>query len=318
MSEYRQDLFRYVAEEFAEDYHGGELERREFLRRSVLLGGSVAGARVLLATLGVAGVSAAELAAAQTAPPQNEAATNSYHVDPADTALDAGPVTYEALGRTNYAYLARPKGIASAPIVMIIHENKGLQPHIEDVARRMAKAGYIALAPDFVSIDSGSRDGGTKKYTDIAQVSAIIAKLAPADLAAHGLEAVKFLKAQPGAQAEHFGMAGFCWGGGMTWTLSTLLPELKAAVPFYGPSPSFADVPKIKAAVLGIYGALDARITGNAPATDKALTDAGVKHEFKVYEGANHAFHNDTGANYNRAAAENAWASTLIWLRANL
>ena len=318
MSEYQQDLFRYVAEEFAEDYEQGELPRREFLRRSVLLGGSVPGARLLLATLGVTGVSAAELAAAQTAAPQNEAATNSYHVDPADTALDAGPVTYEALGRTNYAYLARPKGIASAPVVMIIHENKGLQPHIEDVARRMAKAGYIALAPDFVSIDPGSRDGGSRKYTDIAQISAIIAKLAPTDSAAHGVEAAKFLKAQPGAQAEHFGMVGFCWGGGMTWTLSTLLPDLKAAVPFYGPSPSFTDIPKIRAAVLGIYGGLDARITGNAPATDQALTAAGVRHEFKVYDGANHAFHNDTGASYNRVAAENAWASTLIWLRANL
>jgi len=201
---------------------------------------------------------------------------------------------------------------------MIIHENKGLQPHIEDVARRMAKAGYIALAPDFVSIDPGSRDGGSRKYTDIAQISAIIAKLAPTDSAAHGVEAAKFLKAQPGAQAEHFGMVGFCWGGGMTWTLSTLLPDLKAAVPFYGPSPSFTDIPKIKAAILGIYGGLDARITGNAPATDQALTAAGVRHEFKVYDGANHAFHNDTGANYNRVAAENAWASTLIWLRANL
>ncbi|WP_424949879.1 dienelactone hydrolase family protein [Deinococcus sp.] len=318
MSEYKQDLFRYIAEEFAEDYHGGELERREFLRRSLLLSGSVPAARVLLATLGVAGVSAAELAAAQSAPPQNEAATSSYHVDPADTALEAGPVTYNALGRTNYAYLARPKGIASAPIVMIIHENKGLQPHIEDVARRMAKAGYIAMAPDFVSVDPGSRDGGTKKYSDIAAISAIIAKLTPEDLAAHGQEAVKFLKAQPGAQAEHFGMVGFCWGGGVTWMMSTLLPDLKAAVPFYGPSPSFADVPKIKAAVLGIYGGLDTRITGNAAATDRALTDAGVKHEFKIYADANHAFHNDTGANYNRADAENAWASTLIWLRANL
>ncbi|GGR29931.1 dienelactone hydrolase family protein [Deinococcus ruber] len=313
MSEYRQDLFRYVAEEFAEAYQEGELPRREFLRRSVLLSGSVPGAKLLLATLGVAGVSAAELAEAQGSAPQNEAATNSYHVDPADTALDAGPVTYAALGRTNFGYLARPKGIASAPIVMIVHENKGLQPHIEDVARRMAKAGYIAFAPDFVSAD-----GGSKKYTDIAQISALIAKLAPADVAAHGLEAVKFLKAQPGAQAEHFGMVGFCWGGGVTWTMTTLLPDLKAAVPFYGPSPSFSDVPKIKAAVLGIYGGLDTRITGNAPATDKVLTDAGVKHEFKIYDGANHAFHNDTGTSYNKAAAENAWASTLIWLRANL
>lgn len=313
MSEYKQDLFRYVAEEFAEDYKGGELPRREFLRRSVLLSGSVPAAHLLLATLGVAGVSAAELAAAQAAPPQNEAATNSYHVDPADTALDAGSVTYEALGRTNYAYLARPKGIASAPIVMIVHENKGLQPHIEDVARRMAKAGYIVLAPDFVSAD-----GGTKKYTDTAAVSAIIAKLPPADVAAHGLEAVKFLKAQPGAQAEHFGMTGFCWGGGVTWRMSTLLLDLKAAVPFYGPSPSFEDVPRIRAAVLGIYGEIDTRITSNAAATGAALTAAKVKHELKIYPGANHAFHNDTGANYNRVAAENAWANTLIWLRANL
>jgi carboxymethylenebutenolidase len=313
MSEYKQDLFRYVAEEFAEDYREGELPRREFLRRSVLLSGSVPGARLLLASLGVAGVSAAELAEAQSAAPQNEAATNSYHVDPADTALDAGPLTYQALGRTNYAYIARPKGITSAPIVMIIHENKGLQPHIEDVVRRMAKAGYIAMAPDFVSAD-----GGSKKYTDIAQISALIAKLDPADSAAHGMEAAKVLKAQSGAQADHFGMAGFCWGGGMTWKLSTMMPDLKAAVPFYGPSPSFADIPKIKAAVLGVYGQLDNRITSNAQATKEALTAAKIKHEFRIYPGANHAFHNDTGANYNRSSAENAWASTLIWLRANL
>jgi len=318
MSEYKQDLFRYVAEEFAEDYHEGELPRREFLRRSVLLSGSVPGARLLLATLGVTGVSAAELAAAQSAPPQNEAATNSYHVDPADSALVAGPVTYQALGRTNFAYLARPKGVESAPIVMIVHENKGLQPHIEDVARRMAKAGYIALAPDFVSIDAGSRTSGSKQYTDIAQISAIIAKLAPGDVDAHGQAAAAFLKSLPGAQTDHFGMAGFCWGGGVTWRMSTLLPELKAAAPFYGPSPDFAAIPKIKAAVLGLYGGLDTRITGNAPATDAALTAAGVRHKFLVYPDANHAFHNDTGASYNKADAENAWANVLVWFNTYL
>jgi len=123
----------------------------------VLLGGSVAGARVLLASLGVAGVSAAELAAAQGAAPQNEAATSSYHVDPADPAIEASSVTYQALGRSNFGYLARPAGVASAPIVTVIHENRGLQPHIEDVTRRVAKAGYIAFAPDFVSAEGGSR-----------------------------------------------------------------------------------------------------------------------------------------------------------------
>lgn len=313
MSEYRQDLFRYVAEEFAEDYREGELPRREFLRRSVLLGGSILGARTLLASLGVMGVSAAELAEAQTAPPQNEPAKNVYQVAPDDPSIEASSVTYEALGRTNFAYLARPKGVASAPIVMVIHENRGLQPHIQDVTRRVAKAGFIGLAPDFVS-----PEGGTAKFTDTAQISAFIARTPAEAHVAHGLEAVKFLKAQPGAQAERFGMVGFCWGGGMTWRMATLLPDLKAAVPFYGPSPSFEDIPKIRAAVLGIYGGLDNRITSNAPATDAALAAAGVKHQFLIYPGANHAFHNDTGQNYKRDAAENAWATTLVWLRGNM
>ncbi|SMB96989.1 dienelactone hydrolase family protein [Deinococcus hopiensis] len=313
MSDYQQDLFLYVAEEFAEDYREGEMPRREFLRRSVLLGGSLVGARALLATLGVGGVSASELAAAQTAAPQNEPVKNSYQVSPDDPAIEAGPVTYEALGRTNFAYLARPKGVNSAPIVMVIHENRGLQPHIEDVTRRVAKAGYIALAPDFVS-----SEGGTKKFTDTAQISSFIARTPAETHEQHGLEAVKFLKAQPGAEVERFGMIGFCWGGGMTWRLSTLLPDLKAAIPYYGPSPSFADVPKIRAAVLGIYGKLDNRITSNVPPTRAALEAAGVEHQFLIYPGANHAFHNDTGGSYKRDAAENAWATTLVWLKSKL
>lgn len=310
MSEYRQDLFRYVAEEFAEDYREGELPRREFLRRSVLLGGGILGARTLLATLGVMGVSTAELAEAQGAAPQNEPARNSYQVAPDDPATLARDLTYDALGRTNFAYLARPAGVESAPIVMVIHENRGLQPHIKDVARRVAKAGYIALAPDFVS-----PEGGTARFTDTAQISAFIARTPAEEHVAHALEAIKVLKAQPGAQVERFGMVGFCWGGGMTWRLSTVLPDLRAAVPFYGPSPSFEDIPKIRAAVLGIYGGLDNRITSNAAPTDAALTAAGVRHRFLIYPGANHAFHNDTGQNYKRDAAENAWATTLVWFR---
>ncbi|WP_027483418.1 dienelactone hydrolase family protein [Deinococcus pimensis] len=313
MNDYEQDLFRYVAEEFAEDYHEGEMPRREFLRRSVLLGGSIAGARVLLASLGVAGVSAAELAHAQTAAPQNEAVRNTYQVDPDDPSIDARDVTYDALGRTNFAYVARPRGVTSAPVVLVIHENRGLQTHIKDVARRVAKAGYIALAPDFVS-----PAGGTAKFTDTAEISAFIARTSADEHVRHALEAVRVLKAQPGAQAARFGMIGFCWGGGMTWRLATQLPDLKAAVPYYGPSPSFADIPKIKAVVLGVYGALDARITGNAAATEQALVAAGVKHRFLIYPGANHAFHNDTGGSYKRDAAENAWATTLVWLKNSL
>ena len=310
---YQQDLFRYVAEEFAEDYREGEMPRREFLRRSVLLGGSVAGARVLLASLGVLGVSAAELAEAQNAEAQNEPVRNSYQVAPDDPTIEAQAITYEALGRTNFAYVARPAGVERAPIVLVIHENRGLQPHIQDVTRRVAKAGYIALAPDFVS-----PIGGTAQYPDVAQISSFIARTPAEEHVAHAMEAIKVLKSQPGARAEDFGMVGFCWGGGMTWRLSTLLPDLKAAVPFYGPSPDFAAIPNIRAAVLGVYGGLDARITGNAAATEAALTAAGVTHRFLIYPGANHAFHNDTGQSYKRDAAENAWATTLVWFREHL
>jgi carboxymethylenebutenolidase len=308
-----QDLFRYVVEEFAEDYREGEIDRREFLRRTVLLGGGVAGARMLLASLGITGVSGAELALAQQSNPQANPPEAKPQVDPNDPALQTQMITYAARGFDQMAYLARPAGNTSAPGVLVIHENRGLQPHIQDIARRLAKAGYIALAPDLVS-----KIGGTAKFSDTAQISAYLAQTPAEEHVANLHEALKVLKSAQGVQADKLGVVGFCFGGGLTWRLATEAPELKAAVPFYGPAPDLAKVPNIKAAVLGIYGGNDTRINQGIPALEAALKAANIRYQIKIYEGANHAFNNDTGPNYNKAAADDAWAMTLNWFKTYL
>jgi len=309
----RQDLFRYVVEEFAEDYREGEIDRREFLRRTVILGGGVAGARTLLVSLGITGVSAAELAQAQQANPQASPPEAKPKVDPNDPSIQAQMLTYTARGFEQMAYLARPAGGASAPGILVIHENRGLQPHIQDIARRLAKAGYIALAPDLVS-----KVGGTAQFSDTAQISAYLAQTPAEEHIANLQEALGVLKNTPGVQADKLGVVGFCFGGGLAWRLATEAPELKAAVPFYGPAPDLAKVPAIKAAVLGIYGGNDARINQGIPALEAALKGANIRYQIKIYEGANHAFNNDTGPNYNQAAAEDAWALTLNWFKTYL
>ncbi|MDX2003739.1 MAG: dienelactone hydrolase family protein [Meiothermus sp.] len=309
----RQDLFRYVVEEFAEDYREGEIGRREFLHRMVLLGGGPPGARVLLTSLGVTGVSAAELALAQQTQTQAQQPATRPLVDPSDPAIQVSEPKFQARGFEHFAYLARPAGGGPHPGVLVIHENRGLQPHIQDVARRAAKAGYIALAPDLMS-----KQGGTTKFADTAQISAYLAQAGGDEHIANLQEALKVLKATPGVLADRLGVTGFCFGGGLTWRLATEAPELKAAVPFYGPAPDTAAVPRIKAAVLGIYGGNDARINVGIPALEAALKAANVRHQIRIYEGANHAFHNDTGANYKKDAAEDAWARTLEWFKTYL
>jgi len=308
-----QDLFRYVAEEFAEDYREGEIDRREFLRRTIILGGGIAGARALLLSLGIAGVSAAELAQAQQSNPQAPTPESKPQVDPNDPAIQAQMLTYNARGFDQMAYLVRPAGNTSAPGILVIHENRGLQPHIQDVARRVAKAGYIAIAPDLVS-----KVGGTAKFTDTAQISVYLAQTPAEEHVANLQEALKVLKGTQGVQADKLGVVGFCFGGGLTWRLATEAPEVKAAVPFYGPAPDLAKVPNIKAAVLGIYGGLDNRINQGIPALEAALKAANIRYRIKIYDGANHAFNNDTGPNYNKEAATDAWAMTLDWFKTYL
>jgi carboxymethylenebutenolidase len=313
MEQGRQDLFRYVVEEFAEDYREGEIQRREFLRRMLLLGGGIVGANVLIDSLGLNAVSAAEWKAVSETTATLEQAQTQGQVSPDDPAISVKKLTYNARGFDQFAYFARPAGDASVPGVIVIHENRGLQPHIQDVARRFAKAGYAALAPDLVS-----KGGGTDKFADTAQISTLLAQTGGDEHVANLLEAVKTLRAQTGVQGMRIGATGYCFGGGLTWRLSTEMSDLRAAVPFYGPAPDLAKVPNIKAAVLGIYGGNDARINAGIPALEEALKKAGTKYQIKIYDGANHAFHNDTGANYKKDAAEDAWKMTLEWFKANL
>lgn len=202
------------------------------------------------------------------------------------------------------AYLAKPaKTMGKLPVVLVVHENRGLNPHIEDVARRMALENYIAIAPDALA-PLGGYPGGEDAARDLFQ------KLDQAktreDFRASALHAM----ALPEGNGR-LGVVGFCWGGGIANFLATRLPDLKAAVPFYGSAPDAADVPGIKAALQIHLAEKDDRINAGWPAYEAALKAAKVKYEAFVYPGAQHGFHNDTTPRYDEAAANTAWQRTL-------
>jgi carboxymethylenebutenolidase len=208
------------------------------------------------------------------------------------------------------AYLARPQGEAQRPAVIVIHENRGLQPHIQDVTRRVAAEGFLALAPDALS-----PLGGTPEDED--QARSLIGKLDPEATVKDMVAAVAYLKTEP-LSTGAVGCTGFCWGGGMTNQVAVHAPDLQAAVPYYGRQPDAEDVPQIKAAMLLHYAGLDERINAGIPAFEKALEEAGVEYELHVYEGAQHAFNNDTSARYHPKAARLAWERTIAFLKEKL
>ena len=202
-------------------------------------------------------------------------------------------------------YLVLPAHAAGKlPAVLVVHENRGLNPYIEDVARRLATEGYIAFAPDGLT-SAGGYPGNDEQGAQLFQ------KVDKAKMTADFVAAAYWLKARADSSGK-IGVVGFCFGGGIANTLAVRLgADLAAAVPFYGTEPPAADAAKIKAAMLLHYASLDARITGGWPAWDQALTAAGVVHTGYVYEGANHGFHNDTTPRYDEAAAKLAWQRTL-------
>ena len=203
-------------------------------------------------------------------------------------------------------YLVRPANATKLPAVLVVHENRGLNPYIEDVARRLAVADFIAFAPDALT-SLGGYPGDDEKG------SALFAKLDRAKMTEDFLAAAMWLKSRPDCTGK-LGAVGFCFGGGVVNQLAVRMgPDLAAAVPFYGSQPSAADAAKIKAPINAQYGELDPRITDGWPAFDTALTEAHVAHEGHVYKGANHGFHNDTTPRYDEAAANEAWQHTLDW-----
>ena len=211
---------------------------------------------------------------------------------------------------TMRGYFARPAKDGKWPGVVVIHENRGLNRYIEDVARRLAVASFVAFAPDALT-PLGGYPGDEEK------AAKLFGQLDPAKRTEDLVAAVGFLKSRPECTGK-VGAVGFCFGGGMVNTFAVRLPDLAAAVPFYGAQPSAADTAKIKAPLLIHYAGLDERINAGWPAFEAALKANGVRYEMFMYPGTNHGFHNDTTPRYDEDAAKLAWLRTISFLNANL
>jgi carboxymethylenebutenolidase len=316
---------RYLADEFAEDYTEGRISRREALKLITSVTGSLLLANSILA--GCVPAESTETAAASatnmptvdptaSASPTAESvstepvstASSTYGtVMPDDPAVIAAEVQIPASDTNIIGYLARPSSEVVSPVILVCHENRGLTPHIQDVTRRFAKAGYVGLAVDLLSRQGGSEAVGS------SNVPGVLANIEPSQFVDDFKSGWNYLQTQPFADAARVGMTGFCFGGGVTWQVAVHMPELLAAVPFYGPHPLVSDVPSINAAVLAIYGELDNRINAGIPEIEAAMLANTKIYEKMIYPNADHAFHNDTGSRYNATAAKDAWERTLAW-----
>ena len=269
----------------------GELGRRDFLERLAKIAGSSTAALALLPLLGN------DYARAET-------------IAADDPRLVTNTIYYSASPTRIATYMARPKDKEKLPSVIVVHENRGLNPHIKDIARRLALAGFAAYAVDMLSTL-----GGTPMDEDKARD--MIARLDPQETAMHIAAAIPIFGHAPGSNGK-VGALGFCWGGGMVNRVAMLSPELKAGVVYYGDQPPAAQVAKIKAALLLQYAGLDQRVDAGIPAFEKALKANRKQFEIFVYPGVNHAFNNDTSNRYDKPAAELAWSRTVAFLKREL
>ncbi|MFC1729394.1 dienelactone hydrolase family protein [candidate division KSB1 bacterium] len=278
--------------ELHDDYAKGLMGRREFFEKLAILAGGAAAAQALLPLLDN------NYAKAQIIQRNGSRLDTEYIVYPGET----GDVR---------AYSAKPKGGAKLPSVIVIHENRGLNPHIEDVTRRMALEGFFAVAPDALSPLGGTPEDANEARTRLGQLDG-------ESTLQNYLAAVKFLRTHPSSTGK-VGCIGFCWGGRVANQVAVNAADLTAAVPYYGSQPAPEDVPKIKASLLLHYGGLDQRINQGIPAFEEALKKASVDYTIHVYEGANHAFNNDTNPErYHEEAAALAWQRTIAFLKEKL
>ena len=276
-------------EEYFDEYKSGRIDRREFIRKSTIIAG---GAAVAFSFI-----------------PDFSASAQIIPVD--DARLVTEMITYKGGTGDVMAYMARLKGDIKRPAVIVIHENRGLQPHIKDVTRRMALEGFLALAPDALS-----QFGGTPAVPE--EATPLFAKLDNEATKKDFVAAVEYLKTNPMSTGK-VGCTGFSWGGGMTNQVAVNAPDLVAAVPYYGAQPVAEDVPKIKADLLLQYAGTDDRINAGIAGYEEALKKAGVEYQIFKYEGAGHGFNNDTGGErYNKAAADLAWSRTIAFLKEKL
>ena len=275
-----------------EEYTHGLLDRREFLKKLSILAGSTAAAIALLPLL------ENNHARAQVVPKDDPRLSTEYIKYPGAT----GEVR---------AYLARSKGDGKLPGVVVIHQNIGLDPHIEDVTRRVALEEFLAIGPDALS-----PLGGTPE--DQKKASELTRKLDPKSTLENYVAAVKYMKTHPLSTGK-VGVVGFCWGGIMANQVAVNSPDVIAVVPYYGGQPAADDVPKIKASLLLHYAGDDAGTNKGIPVYEAALKKAGVDYKMYMYEGAKHAFNDDTRAErYNKEAAQLAWQRTISFLNEKL
>jgi carboxymethylenebutenolidase len=290
------EIQRYLAEEVAEDLADGIITRREAVRRLGLLGVTGAAATGLLTTFATGQAAAT---ASQTGRGRGASET-SWAPVARESITFAGPrVPLMAA----WSAAERPRGG-----VLVIHENRGLTEHIRTVAGRLAASGYSALALDLLS-----EEGGTGAFPGEAEVAAALAQIPPERFVEDMKASLTELKRR--VRGRKLAAIGFCFGGNMVWRLLTSNePRLAAGAPFYGPYPEGATFDGSRAAVLGVYGGLDARVNATIPAAKAALEAADRKYELLTFTEADHAFFNDTGARFNPHAATEAWRRTLNWL----
>ncbi|MFN8514345.1 MAG: dienelactone hydrolase family protein [Chloroflexia bacterium] len=241
------------------------------------------------------------------------ATRNPVTVPATDPAIEAAAVTYPGQAGQLMGYLAAPRATTKVPGIIVIHENRGLNEHIRDVARRYAKSGFVALAIDLLS-----RQGGTDKV-DQAQVPNLLSTADRAATIADMVSSVAFLKTHAKFAGPKAGVVGYCFGGGMCWLLAVSSPDIGASNPYYGPPPDPIDLIKnLAGPVLAFYGATDTRINANIDPIEAAIKQYGKTFTKEIYAGAGHAFNNDTGTAYNEAAAKDAYTKSVAFFQTNL
>jgi carboxymethylenebutenolidase len=275
----------------------GRISRREFIHKTIAWTGSLAAAATLFDLLG-------------------PHASHANLVDPSDSTLISTDIKFSSTdGAAIGAYLTRPKGDGKFPAVVVIHENRGLNDHIRDVARRLARAGYVAIAPDLLS-----RQGGTASFKTDSAATEGIRNLDEETSTRDFNSAVSYLKGQTFVQANKIGLTGFCWGGGNVLLFATRNKDIATSVVFYGRNPrNIDDIQNIVGPVMGLYGGEDKGITGAVPNLEAAMKKYGKSFEYKIYPGAPHGFHNETNLErYRTEAAQDAWSKTLEYFKKHL
>ena len=299
---------QYLVEEELEYYRDGWIARREFLKRAMILG---------------AGAVAAATMAASVTPVRRARAASAAQPSPDTVAADDPSIATDWIryGSTDgvelLAYLAWPASAAmngSLPGVTVCHQNRGLQLHIRDVARRYAKQGYVAIAPDLPS-----RTGTiTDDFPDLESLMASYRQLTPEQNALDFAASLDFLRAHPAVDESKLAATGFCFGGGVIWRLATIYPGLKAAAPYYGSNPPLGDVPNIHAAMFGVYPSTDVRLNAGLSDITEAMHQAGTRFKVTVYPNSDHGFYDDSGAVYNPETAPQSYRDVLAWFAENL